>query len=54
MTKLRELVSMLARHGQGGGVIGNRFHIVGGHITAAFSGGAPLNVPVHDAFEFAR
>ncbi|MBI2186979.1 MAG: hypothetical protein HYU37_07615 [Acidobacteria bacterium] len=44
----------LARHGQGGGVIGNRFHVVGGHITAAFSGGEPLNVPVHDAFEFAR
>jgi N-acetylneuraminic acid mutarotase len=44
----------LARHGQGGGVIGNRFHVVGGHITAAFSGGEPLNVPAHDAFEFAR
>jgi N-acetylneuraminic acid mutarotase len=44
----------LARHGQGGGIIGNRFHVVGGHITAAFSGGEPLNVPVHDAFEFAR
>ena len=44
----------LARHGQGGGVIGNRFHVVGGHITAAFSGGEPLNVTVHDAFEFAR
>ena len=43
----------LARHGQGGGVIGNRFHIVSGHITAAFSGGEPLNVPAHDAFEFA-
>ena len=42
-----------ARHGQGGGVIGNRFHIVSGHITAAFSGGEPLNVPAHDAFEFA-
>jgi N-acetylneuraminic acid mutarotase len=44
----------LARHGQGGGVIGNRFHVVGGHITAAFSGGEPLNVPVHDAFEFSN
>ena len=43
----------LARHGQGGGVIGNRFHVVGGHITAAFSGGEPLNVPNHDAFELA-
>ena len=32
------------RHGQGGGVIGNRFHIVSGHLTAAFSGGEPLNV----------
>jgi N-acetylneuraminic acid mutarotase len=42
-----------ARHGQGGGVIGNRFHVVSGHITAAFSGGEPLNVPLHDAFEFA-
>jgi N-acetylneuraminic acid mutarotase len=42
-----------ARHGQGGGVIGNRFHVVGGHITAAFSGGEPLNVPTHNAFEFA-
>jgi N-acetylneuraminic acid mutarotase len=41
-----------ARHGQGGGVIGNRFHIVSGHITAAFSGGEPLNVPNHDAFDF--
>lgn len=44
----------LARHGQGGGVIGNRFHVVGGHITAAFSGGEPLNAGVHDAFEFTR
>jgi len=42
-----------ARHGQGGGIIGNRFHIVSGHITAAFSGGEPLNVAAHDAFEFA-
>jgi N-acetylneuraminic acid mutarotase len=42
-----------ARHGQGGGVIGNRFHVVSGHLTAAFSGGEPLNVPAHDAFEFA-
>jgi len=41
-----------ARHGQGGGVIGNRFHIVSGHLTAAFSGGEPLNVPNHDAFDF--
>lgn len=43
-----------ARHGQGGGVIGNRFHIVSGHLTAAFSGGEPLNVVSHDAFEFSR
>lgn len=43
-----------ARHGQGGGVIGNRFHIVSGHLTAAFSGGEPLNVASHDAFEFSR
>lgn len=42
-----------ARHGQGGGIIGNRFHIVSGHLTAAFSGGEPLNVPAHDAFELA-
>ena len=42
----------LARHGNGGGVIGNRLHVVGGHITAAFSGGEPLNVTNHDAFEF--
>ena len=41
-----------ARHGQGGWVIGNRFHVVSGHITAAFSGGEPLNVTNHDAFEF--
>ena len=41
-----------ARHGQGGGVIGNRFHIVGGHLTAAFSGGEPLNVASQDAFVF--
>jgi hypothetical protein len=43
-----------ARHGQGGGVIGNRFHVVSGHLTAAFSGGEPLNVVTHDAFEFSR
>ena len=36
-----------------GGVIGNRLHIESGHLTAAFSGGEPLNVPTHDAFEFA-
>jgi N-acetylneuraminic acid mutarotase len=43
----------VARHGLGGAVIGSRFHVVGGHITAAFSGGEPLNVATHDAFEFA-
>ena len=43
-----------ARHGQGGGIIGNRFHVVSGHLTAAFSGGEPLNVPLHDAFEFSK
>ena len=42
-----------ARHGQGGGVIGNRFHVVSGHITAAFSGGEPLNVREHDALDLA-
>ncbi|PYR82145.1 MAG: hypothetical protein DMF87_02780 [Acidobacteria bacterium] len=41
----------LARYGLTGGVIGNRFHIVGGHITAAFGGGEPLNTPQHDALE---
>jgi N-acetylneuraminic acid mutarotase len=42
-----------ARHGQGGGVIGSRFHVVSGHITAAFSGGEPLNVRDHDALDLA-
>jgi N-acetylneuraminic acid mutarotase len=42
-----------ARHGAGGGIIGNRLHFVGGHLTAAFSGGEPLNVATHDVFEFA-
>lgn len=42
----------LARHGMAGALIGNRFHIVGGHITAAFSGSEPLNVATHDVFEF--
>ena len=41
----------LARYGLAGGVIGNRLHIVGGHITAAFGGGEPLNTPQHDALE---
>jgi len=41
----------LARYGLAGGVIGNRLHIVGGHITAAFGGGEPLNSPQHDALE---
>jgi len=41
----------LARYGLTGGVIGNRFHIVGGHITAAFGGGEPLNTAQHDALE---
>jgi len=44
----------LARHGIGGGVIGTRLHIAGGHITAAFSGGEPLNSPNHDALELGR
>ena len=42
----------LARHGMTGALIGNRLHVVGGHITAAFQGGEPLNVDTHDAFEF--
>jgi len=41
----------LARYGLAGGIIGNRFHVVGGHITAAFGGGEPLNTPQHDALE---
>ena len=41
----------LARYGLAGGVIGNRIHVVGGHITAAFGGGEPLNTPQHDALE---
>jgi len=41
----------LARHGIVGGVIGNRLYIGGGHITAAFSGGEPLNSPNLDALE---
>ena len=40
-----------ARHGQGGGIIGNRLHIASGHLTAAFSGGEPLNVVTHDALD---
>jgi N-acetylneuraminic acid mutarotase len=43
-----------ARHGQGGGVLGDRFHVVSGHLTAAFSGGEPLNVTTHDALEITR
>ena len=43
----------LARHGIVGGVIGNRMFIGGGHITAAFSGGEPLNSPNLDALELA-
>jgi N-acetylneuraminic acid mutarotase len=42
----------LARHGMTGALIGSRVHVVGGHITAAFQGGEPLNVDTHDAFEF--
>jgi hypothetical protein len=34
-------------------MIGNRMLIVGGHITAAFGGGEPLNTAQLDAFEFA-
>jgi len=41
----------LARYGVSGGVIGNRFHVVGGHITAAFGGGEPLNTAQHDVLE---
>jgi len=41
----------LARYGLAGGIIGNRLHIVGGHITAAFGGGEPLNTLQHDALE---
>ena len=40
-----------ARYGVAGGVIGNRIHVVGGHITAAFGGGEPLNTAQHDALE---
>jgi len=41
----------LARYGLAGGIIGNRIHVVGGHITAAFGGGEPLNTAQHDALE---
>ena len=44
----------LARHGIVGGVIGTRLFIGGGHITAAFSGGEPLNSPNLDALELTR
>jgi N-acetylneuraminic acid mutarotase len=40
-----------ARYGVAGGIIGNRIHVVGGHITAAFGGGEPLNTAQHDALE---
>jgi N-acetylneuraminic acid mutarotase len=43
-----------ARYGVAGGVIGNRMLMIGGHITAAFGGGEPLNTAQFDAFEFAR
>jgi N-acetylneuraminic acid mutarotase len=43
----------LARHGIGGGVIGSRLYVAGGHITAAFSGGEPLNAPNTDALDLA-
>jgi N-acetylneuraminic acid mutarotase len=42
----------VGRHGIAGGLVGNRLHVVGGHLTAAFSGGEPLNVDSHDVFEF--
>ena len=42
-----------ARHGIGGGVIGSRLYVVGGHITAAFSGGEPLNSANNDALDLA-
>jgi N-acetylneuraminic acid mutarotase len=41
----------LARHGIGGGVIGSRLYVAGGHITAAFSGGEPLNAANTDALD---
>jgi N-acetylneuraminic acid mutarotase len=40
-----------ARHGIGGGVIGSRLYVAGGHITAAFSGGEPLNSANNDALD---
>ena len=43
----------VSRHGLAGGVIGNRFHVVGGDVQ---SSGTGVNVSTgeHDALEFAN
>ena len=40
------------RHGVAGVVIGNRFHLIGGHLSAANTGGPALHTDAHDVFEF--
>ena len=40
-----------ARYGIAGGLIGDRLYLVGGHITAAFGGGEPLNTGQQDALD---
>ena len=40
------------RHGVTGAVIGNRFHLIGGHMAAANTGGHAFDTDAHDAFEF--
>ncbi len=41
------------RHGVAGAFIGNRFHLVGGHFSAANTGGAAFSTDDHDVFELA-
>jgi N-acetylneuraminic acid mutarotase len=42
------------RHGVTGAIVGNRFHLIGGHMAAANTGGHIFDTDAHDAFEIAE
>jgi N-acetylneuraminic acid mutarotase len=40
----------IPRHGLVGGMIGNRFHVISGHMQSGAAGGSPMDSPRNDVF----
>jgi N-acetylneuraminic acid mutarotase len=43
-----------ARHGVNLAALGNRLHVIGGHLAFAATGGHALDTPLNEVFEFSR